>query len=767
MSSRKIVKDSYFVEDELVETLAEVSESGGESWQKDEDLKLVGKEITRIDGYDKVSGTARFTFDIELPNMAFAVTLRSPHPHARIKKIDTSKALKLPGVLEIITFENVPKIPWYGGSTSLFDPHLRYVGDEVACAAAETRHIAEEALKLIEVEYELLPFVVDAEEAMKPGAPRLYEKGNLYRGEPFKYSRGDIKKGFAEADVTLKDTFITEVIIHNPAEVHCSVANWDGERLTVWDSTQAIFNVRDVIAGSLKLPTSKVRIIKKYMGGGFGCKLEGGKYSVMAALLARKTGRPVKIVLDRREESLAVGNRPDSIQTFKAGVKKDGTLTALTQHTIASSGAHAAGAGCSWPFRTLYLCPNMEVEEYSVYINAGRARPHRAPGHVQNTFAFESFIDEVAEKIGMNPIDFRLKNYTDKDQAYNLPYTSKRLREAYKQGAAAIGWQRRKAPGSDPGPVKRGMGMASQIWWGGGGPPAYATLKLNRDGSVQVLSGTQDIGTGTYTFIAQVAAEVLEIPMDNISVILGDTAVCPYAPISGGSMTAPSVSPAVYDAAQQMKEKLVSAAAAVFDLPEDQVRYSQGTVSAKSDSSKKMTIQEIVRKMRERVLVTVGARNANPRGFAINTFGAQFAEVEVDTRTGRVKVLKVVAAHDIGRMLNKKTAENQFHGGIMQGLGIALLEQRIMDKAAGKMLNPNMHDYKIPTIAETPEIEVIIVSEADTKISQVGAKGLGEPAIIPTPGAIANAVYNALGIRIKSLPITPDKVLNALKNKKN
>lgn len=762
MNPGKIAKDRYYAEGELVETLAEVSEERSGTWEKDKKLKVVGKEITRIDGYDKVSGTARYTYDIDLPNLAHAYTLRSPHPHAKIKNIDTRKALKLPGVLAIISHDNVPDIRWYRGSTYLFDPHLRYVGDEIACIAAETRQIAEEAAVLIEVDYQELPFVVDAEEAMKPGAPKLYDKGNLYRGEPFKYSRGDIEEGLAAAAEVMEDTYTTEVIIHNPAEVHCSVANWDGDRLTLWDSTQAIFNVRDAVADSLKMPTSKVRIIKKYMGGGFGSKLEGGKYSVMAALLAKKTGRPVKIALDRKEENLSVGNRPDSIQTFKAGVTIDGILTALSQHTVASSGAHAAGAGCSWPLRTLYQCPNLTVEEYSVYIDAGRARPHRAPGHVQNTFAFESFIDDIAEKVGLDPLAFRLKNYTAKDQVENLPYTSKRLIEAYEKGAAAIGWKNRKAAGSGTGPVKRGMGMASQIWWGGGGPPAYATLKLNRDGSAQVLSGTQDLGTGTYTFIAQVVAEVLEIPMDKVSVIIGDTAACPYAPISGGSMTAPSVSPAVHDAAQKMKEKLISGAAALLDLPEDQVRYSEAAVYATADPAKKIAVPDIVRKMRERVLVTVGARSANPRGYAINTFGAQFAEVEVDTMTGKVKVLKVVAAHDIGRVLNKKTMESQFYGGITQGVGIALMEQRVMDQTTGKMLNPNLHDYKIPTIRDIPEIEVIIVSDADTKISRVGAKGTGEPAIIPTPGAIANAVYNAIGVRIKSLPITPDKVLEAL-----
>lgn len=763
MSGRKIVRDSYHVDDELIETLAEVSEETSGEWSPDEKFKLIGKEVPRIDGYDKVSGTALYTFDVDLPHMAHAVTLRSPHPHAKIKRIDASKALKHPGVLAVITHENSPKIPWYGGSTWLFDTHLRYVGDEIACIAAETRAIAEQALELIHVDYEALPFVVDPEEALKPDAPKLYEKGNLYRAKPDVYKRGNVNKGFEEADVVVEDTFSTQVLIHNPAEVHCSVANWDGSRLTVWDSTQAIWNVRDMLSGTLKIPSANVRVIKKFMGGGFGCKLEGGKYSVMAALLAKETGRPVKIVLDRREESLAMGNRPDSIQTLKAGVKKDGTLTALSHHMIGSSGAHARGAGCSWPLRTLYLCPNVKVVEKSVYINAGRNRAFRAPGHVQGTFALESLMDDAAEKIGMDPLEFRMKNHVDKDQVYNRPYTTKLLREAYEKGADAIGWKRRKAPGSDPGPVKRGIGMASQIWWGGGGPPAAATLKLNRDGSVRVISGTQDIGTGTYTFIAMVAAEVLEIPIQKVTVVLGDTAVCPYAPVSGGSLTAPSVSPAVHDAAVQMKEKLISGAAAVLGVPEDQVLYSEGSASVKTDPAKKVDIGGILRKMREQVLVTTGVRNANPRRLVGNTFGAQFAEVEVDTRTGKVKVLKVAAAYDIGRVLNKKTMENQVYGGIAMGLGNALLEERIMDRNTGKMVNPNLHDYKVATIRDIPEIEVHIVSTGDMKLSRVGAKGTGEPAIIPTPGAIANAVYNAIGVRIKSLPITPDKVLEALK----
>lgn len=304
--------------------------------------------------------------------------------------------------------------------------------------------------------------------------------------------------------------------------------------------------------------------------------------------------------------------------------------------------------------------------------------------------------------------------------------------------------------------------MATQIWWGGGGPPAYATLKLNRDGSAMVLSGTQDLGTGTYTFIAQIVAEVLEIPIEKIQVILGDTATCPYAPMSGGSMTAPSVSPAVRDAAEQMKAKLISGAAAVLETAEDDLAYVGGIIKSKTDEKKNLKISDVVRRMRERVLVTTGAREANPPGYTTNSFGAQFAELEVDTDTGQVKVLKIVAAHDMGRVLNRKTLDSQIHGGVMQGLSFALMEERVMDEYTGKVLTTNLHDYKMPTILDAPEIEVIVVSDADPLLSSTGVKGVGEPPIIPTAGAIANAIYNAIGVRIKRLPITPDKVLMAL-----
>ncbi|MHB2150367.1 xanthine dehydrogenase family protein molybdopterin-binding subunit [Calditrichota bacterium LG25] len=764
MAENKIIKSKYFFEEEEIEQLAEVSTHQYRPWEKNEKLKVVGKGLPRLDGYDKVSGSAVYTFDVILPRMAHAATLRCPHPHARIKSIDTREAEKLKGVLGILTHENAPRIEWYGRSF-LFDPHLRYEGDEVACVVAESERIARQAVRAIKVEYEILPFVVDAQQALQKNAPQLYEDGNLMRGKPSKYERGDLEKGLQEADVVLERRFDTQVVVHNPTEPHVSVVKWDGDHLTIWDSTQGVFSVRSRVASVLGLPESNVRVIKKYMGGGFGAKLEAGKYTVMAALLAKKIGRPVRIALDRREMSLAVGNRPDSFQTLKAGVKKDGTLTALYLKSIGSAGAYPAGTGCAWPLRSMYACPNVKVEEYSVYINAGRARAYRAPGHVQGFFALEQLIDELAEKVGMDPLEFRLKNYAEKEPNWNIPYTTKLLKEAYLKGAKAIGWERRnKTPGEQPGPVKTGIGMSSQIWWGGGGPPAYANLKLNRDGSVQIIAGSQDLGTGTYTILAQVAAEVLDIPVEKIEVILGDTDVAPYCGSSGGSTTAPSVSPAVRDAAEQMKAKLFSAAAAHLGVPESQLKYAGGKFYSAGEKSASLDIGQLARKMGERVLVTTGRREANPEGYAVNTFGVQFAEVEVDTETGKIRVKKIVAAYDLGRVLNRQMLDNQIHGGIIQGLGYALFEERLIDRNIGKLVNANLHDYKIPTIKDTPEIEIYIVSEGDEKLSNTGVKGVGEPAIIPTPAAIANAVYNAIGVRMTSLPMTPDKVLMALQS---
>ncbi|MCB0730088.1 MAG: xanthine dehydrogenase family protein molybdopterin-binding subunit [Ignavibacteriae bacterium] len=757
-----IKKSKHFFEDELIETIGEVSEEIYEQLPNNKDLNYIGKKISRYDGYEKVSGKAKYTFDIKLPNMAYAKILRSDLPNAKIKSIDISIAKNLKGVLEILTYQNIDDIDFYGENGKLLDQHVKHEGDEVACIVAESEKIAETASKLIQVQYEKLGFSTSIEQSTRDNSVKIYDWGNIRNGKPDEYERGNVEEGFLQSDFIVEDTFTTEVVIHHPTEVHCSVVNWEGDKLIIYDSTQGIFEIKKSVSEYLKISEDKVQVIKKYMGGGFGSKLEAGKYTVLAAILSKKINRPVRLAVDRKEMSLATGNRPDSIQHLKVGVKKDGTLMAMTHEAKAAVGAYPTGGGCSWPFKQIYLCPNVKTIDFSVITNTGKARPFRAPGHVQGTFGLDSIIDDAAYKIGMDPLEFRLKNYAEKDQVWGAEYTSKLLREAYKEGAEKINWERRnKVPGSGNGFKKRGIGMATQIWWGGGGPPAHANIEIKNDGSVIVYSGTQDIGTGTYTIISQVAAEILEIPIQKIEVILGDTDKTPYGPSSGGSTTAPSISPAVRDAAEKMKRKLISASAAILNVDEKELFYSLGSVSDKSKTNK-LSFTEIAANLKGQKLFAEGSREENLKGYVAQTFGAQFAEVEVDTLTGFVKVLKIVAAHDIGRTLNRQTLENQFHGGIIQGLGMALMEERIMDSDFGKMLNTNLHDYKIPTMLDIPEIEVIIVSEADVKANNMGVKGIGEPAIIPTPGAISNAVYNAIGVRVKSLPITPNKILKAL-----
>jgi len=764
--SRKIIKSKTYLYDEKIETIAEVPEEDLEVLPLNKDLKIIGKKIPRVDAEEKVTGTAVYTFDKSFTNIAYRKTLRSPHPFAKIESIDTSKAEKLKGVLKILTYKNAPDIGWYGSYSKLLDQTVRYEGDEVAFIVAETEAIAEKAMSLIDVKYKELDFVTDTLEAVKDNAPKIYEDGNIpkTRGHAH-YARGNFEEGIKNADVVIERDYTTQVAIHNPTEPHGSVVKWEDDQLIVWDSTQGVFSIRDTIANSLNMPESKVRVIKEYMGGGFGAKLEAGKYSVMAAIASKEIKRPVKVILDRKAMNLAVGNRPDSHQKIKAGAKKDGTLTALGLTNYGTMGAYPAGAGAHWPLRSLYKCDNIETNEYRVFTNTGRARPFRAPGHVQGTFALESILDDLAEKIDMDPLEFRIKNFTPIDQDSKRPYTSKKLIEAYKVGAKAINWESRKPAGSSSGFIKRGLGLASQIWWGGGSPPAYATVKMNRDGSVQVLCGTQDLGTGTYTIISQITAEVLEIQIDTIDVLIGDTQATPYAPSSGGSTTAPSISPAVYDAALQMKAKLIASASAVLDIPVKELTYSNGKIFETKNESNSITNPKLIRKMRERVLIATGARNQNTDKYAINTFGVQFADVEVNTLTGYIKVNKIVAAHDIGRTLNRLTLENQFHGGIIMGLSFALMDERVIDEYTGKVLTTNYLDYKMPTIKETPDIEVIIVSEEDPLVSATGVKGIGEPAMIPTPAAIANAIYNAIGVRVNSLPITPGKILTALNSR--
>jgi len=716
--------------------------------EKKQDYRIIGKDTSRIDGHKIVTGKAPFIHDIKLRGMLVGKILRSPHPNAEILSVNLTKAKSLHGVKAAINLDSKEAI---------------FTGNRVAAVAAVDEQTAEKALKLIDVEYKTLPYVVSVEKSREEGAPQVHKKRpnvEKFRDE----TRGDMESGLKDADVVLERTYLTAVEIHHPAETHCSIAKWDGDKLIIWDSTQNVHGVRDSIARYLGIPASRVTVIKTYMGGGFGSKLGLNAHTVVAALLAKETSCPVKITLTRKENALCVGNRPSSSQTYKGGVKKDGTLTALSLRNYTTGGI-GRGDRCSEPILDVYKCPNLAVKEYTVYINMGASRPTRAPGNVQGTFGLEGFLDELANEIGMDPLELRKKNYSTRNRGdTGVPYSSKGLDKCYAEGADRIGWHRRnKTPGGGKGKIRNGIGMSSQIWWGAGVPGTLADVKIYRDGSVDVICGTQDIGCGTRTHMAVVAADTLGLSPEDINVELGNSDY-PFAPVSGGSLTTPSVAPAVRDAS-------LKAAAYLKEMAEEKLKVSASEIvlkdkkyQDKNNPENSISFKDLARDLR-RETVFHGRRKEMPEGFAYNTFAAHFVEVEVDIETGQIKVLKVVAAHDSGQIINTKTARSQVIGGVTQGVSTALFEQRIVDDATGTLVNPNMRDYKIATSMDIPEIVPIFVDVDDPRINILGTKGLGEPPRIPIAAAIGNAVYNAIGVHVREIPMTPDKVIQALKRK--
>ncbi len=695
------------------------------------EYKHIGKPTRRVDGREVVTGRAKFTQDVKLQGMLIGKILRSPHAAAEVVSIDLAPALALPGVMAAL---------------KLAEGKVRYAGQQVAAVAAVDERTAEKALALVKVDYRTLPYVVDWERARDAAAPQVRDdKPNVEKLN--EYSRGDVEKGFAEADVVVEATYRTGVEIHHPTETHGSVAAWEGDHLVVYDSTQNIHGVRDGLARALKVPAPSVTVIKDYMGGGFGSKLSLGDYSVVAADLARQAGRPVKVLLSRRDNAVCVGYRPSSHQTYKVGAKKDGTLVAFSLLNYASGGT-APGDDVAEPVVDVYKCPNCKVEEHTVFTNVGAQRAMRAPGNTQGAFGLEGVMDELAAALDMDPLELRRKNYSTKNQGdTGLPYSTKGLDKCYEQGAKAIGWERRnRRPGerSGTGTVRRGLGVATSIWWGAGVPGTLADVVLYPDMSVEVVCGTQDIGCGTRTHMAVVAAETLGLEPKEITIKLGNTEF-PWAPLSGGSLTTPSVAPAVRDAALKAAERLKAVAAARLKVESGDVVMGGRKFSSKTDPAKSASFAE----------------------YAFNTFGAHFAEVEVDVETGRVRVLKYVAAQDSGQIVNKLTAESQVVGGVTQGLSAGLFEERVLDDATGNVVNPNLRDYKIATSLDIPEIKPIFVDVFDPRINNLGTKGLGEPARVPSSAAIANAVFNAIGVHVREIPMTPPRVLAALKRKES
>jgi xanthine dehydrogenase YagR molybdenum-binding subunit len=785
--SRRFVTTTIEVEGREETKVVELPDRELAPWGPDADLSIVGKPVPRVDAADKVRGAAVYTADRTIPGMLHAVLVRSTIPRGKAVTIDLGKAREVPGFIDAIVYADLPTggKPIRAGGVRFLDPDITYAGQPLACVCAESLGAARAAAHAVSIEYDSAAFAPDAAAATLPGAPSVRSRGgNISRSSPVMCSRGDVDAGLAQAAVVVRGRFTTSSALHAAMEPHGAVAVWQGDQLTIHEGTQGIFAVRDEIAAALGVPKSHVRVLMDHMGGGFGAKNHAGAHTYAAAILARRAGRPVRCVLDRAGEQSDTGHRAPARIDVTLGATRDGRLTAMVADALVDQGVSGWEASTTKIFHELYACPNVRTTETFAYSNTHAMAAFRGPGHAEGCFALERAMDDLARELGLDPLALRQRNHADHDQEKQRPYSGGNLARCLETGAARFGWADRTARSQDDaraatmmggspeggtfpsggGPrVRRGFGLAAQVWPAGGGPPAYATVRIHPDGSIDVLTGTQDLGTGARTILAQVAAEALGARLAGVRVILGDTERTPYTGNSWGSMTTPSVAPAVRMAAEAARSHLVEAAAEVLGVRQECLSVRDGMVHP--EGSEPVPISRITEKLGDVTITGHGSRGPNRSGIALMTFGAQFAEVEVDTWTGHVRVLRLTAVHDVGRVLNPLLARSQLEGGILQGLGLALFEERVVDHQSGRVLNANLHDYKVPTMADVPAIDAMCLDVVDATANNVGARGLAEPPLIPTAPAIANAVVDALGVPLNDLPIAPWKVLDALRGR--
>ena len=733
----RLIRTEKEVEGRFEEVWLVVEEDPLDPWP-DGPGDVVGRDAPRQDGLQRATGKALYTADLQLPGMLQAAVLRSPHARARVTGFDASRALEAPGVHAVLEPEAIPQLV----------RETNFQGQPIAAVAADTFGQARAARALIDVEYEVLEPLLDPEEAVR--------RGQLL-SEPRTFARGDAERGFAEADVIVEGTYRTQSVLHNAFETHQSLCDWDGDQLSVYISTQFIWGIRDEVSHKLGLPQDKVRVVCNYMGGGFGAKNGAGDYTYIAAELAKRTGRPVKCALTRREENLDSGHRNATIQKLRAGARADGTLTALEGEFIAALGWDGWLASTAGPMQMLYACDNVHTIEYGAKLNISPMKAFRAPGFVEGTFGMECLLDELAAKLEIDPLEIRRRNYADSTD--ERPYSSKNLMECYER--AEKHWARRaEVRARSDATWKHGVGLASQVWYGGGGPPSYAWIRLGSDGRATVVTAMQDIGTGSKTAMQQIAAEELGLPLDRVEISAGDTARGPYASISAGSSTIPSMGPAVRAAAYDAARQVIEIAAQRYDKEERTLSLKGGEVVCSDGGS--WPLEEVVGLLEDAQILGKGARGPNPTGMQVLTFGAQVAEVAVDIETGEVRVERVAAIHDVGRVINPLGASSQGEGGIIQGIGHTLSEERLHDPETGRVLTQTLDAYKMPTIADVPEIVFELLDVPDRHLTNLGSKGLGEPPIVPIAAAIANAIRDATGADVRSLPITREEMLRAL-----
>jgi xanthine dehydrogenase YagR molybdenum-binding subunit len=739
-------------------------------------MSITGAPINRVDAWAKVSGAARYSAEHPVDGVVHAVLVTSTIPSGRVLRIDDSAAREVPGVLLVMTHENALRLPQKTKDGKLQPPigrrltllqedEVHYNNQPIAVVVADTFERAREAGARLRIDYERKPAVLDFEQAKEyvhPPEKVLTEETDT--------KRGDLHAGLLTGSAKIDVTYTTPIENHNPLETHATIAHWDGDRLTLYDSTQYMKGVQRIVASIFDMPPENVTAICPYVGGGFGSKGSVWSHVVLAAMAAKQLGRPVKLSLDRNQMFGPVGTRPNTEQRMRMAALPDGRMTASSHDTIAyTSMIEDWIEPCGLVTRMMYESPNQETSHRLARMHLGTPTFMRAPGEATGSYAQECAIDELAYELHMDPLALRLKNYTERDPGKNLPFSSKSLRQCYDIGAERFGWRERN-------PQPRSMRRGDKLLGWGMATASYPTNRsaaecsatLMPDGTALFRSGTQDLGTGTYTVMTQVAADALGVPVGHVRFELGNSQM-PEAPVSGGSTTVASVAPAVQAAGKALRLKLLGIAAAderspLFGATADQVGVDATTDGGElyllADPARREPMQAIVARHGAPVEATAKAEPGDEKKkYSMHAFGAVFVEVTVDEDLGEIRVPRVVGVYGVGKLMNEKTGYSQLMGGIVWGIGLALFEETLIDRREGRAVNGNLAEYHVPTNADIQAIDVQIVDEDDPHVNPLGAKGIGEIGITGVGAAIANAVFHATGRRVRDLPITLDKLL--------
>jgi xanthine dehydrogenase YagR molybdenum-binding subunit len=718
----------------------------------------IGQPLSRVDGPPKVSGEAKYAGEFAFADLAYGALVLATIPAGRISGLDTAAAEQAPGVLAVMSHENAPRLPYHhfekrpavdpksGDQLEVFqDAEVRFNGQPIAVVIAETQEQADHAAGLVRVTYE----AGEAQTGFDPARGRPPSEETAKGGRPGDTSRGDADAAFARAPVQVAVSYLQPREHHNAIEPHVTIARWEGERLTLFDKTQWVENDRDEIAHVFGMPKENIRVISPYVGGAFGSALRTWPHVTVAILAAKRVGRPVRVELTRKQLYSAVGFRPHTEQRVALGAEPDGRLTAVIHEAFGETSTYEEYAEVTMnPARVTYSCPNVRTRYRLVEINTNSPCPMRAPGTVTGNLALEMAMDELAVALGMDPVELRLKNYAERDEAKDLPWSSKELAACYHTAAERFGWSARnpKPRSMRTGRDLVGFGMATALY------PAHrskarASVTLFANGTALVRTSASDMGPGTYTSMTQVAAETLGLAPEQVRFEIGDTDY-PYAPVHGGSITMASVGTAVQAACKAALDKLASEAG------EDGLGEGGGDRAA-------LIAQSLRRLGRDSLVAEAGAGPGDEtKNYSSSAFGAVFAEVRVDPDFGTVRVPRMVGAYDVGRVVNPKTARSQCIGGMTQGLGMALLEQAEWDERFGRVMNSNLAEYLLPVCADVPELDVTFVPSEDLIFNPLGVKGLAEVTICGVGAAIANAVFHATGRRVRDLPILPEKLLS-------